>query len=221
MRRLILEFDKDEEMYENSRAQLQNVRTLEQLQVLRQDREEIAIICRVELEEPVSNIEEYIKLLNDNVFEVKILEKEKTGAYVVFIKVRMEKLGGKGSNKTDTESAFFVSREIREGKVKVTILGSAKQIKNNLEALKKLGRHYRIISLTDAKFSVDSPLNALTEKQRKVLLTAYSMGYYNLPRKISSEQLAKKLSIHKTALVNHRRKAELRILKNILKEART
>jgi predicted DNA binding protein len=218
MRRLVLEFNKEDLMYETSGVQLQNVKTLEQLQVLRQDREEVAIICKIELKEPVSNIEEYIKLINDNVWEVKILEKEDTSAYIAFIKVRLVRQAGE-SNNVDAESAFFVTREIREEKVKCTILGSAKQIRHNLQALNELGRQYRIISLTDAKFSVDSPLNALTEKQRKVLLTAYKHGYYSLPRKINSEQLAKKLNIHKTALVNHRRKAELRILNQILKDA--
>ncbi|MGA3059399.1 MAG: helix-turn-helix domain-containing protein [Candidatus Bathyarchaeia archaeon] len=211
-----MELNKEDEMNENRRIQLQNVKTLEQLQVLRQDREEIAIICRVELEESVSNIEDYIKLINDNAFEVKIIEREKTGAYIVFVKVRLP--SSPRVNPIGAEEAYFVSREIREGKVKVTFLGTTSQIKKVLEELQRLGRRYKIVSLTDAKFSLDSPLNVLTEKQRKVLLTAYKMGYYNLPRKISSEQLAKKLNIHKTALVTHRRKAELRILTQMLKE---
>jgi len=216
MRRLILDFNKEDEMYENSSSKLKNVKTLEQLQVLRLDREEIAMICRIELEEAVSNIEDYIKLINVNAFEVKLLEREKTGAYIVFVKVKRP-TSHPGYSSIGKDDAYFVSREIREGKVKVTFLGNAKQIKKTLEALQRSGRRYRIISLTDAKFSIDSPLNTLTEKQRKVLLTAYKLGYYNLPRKISSEQLAKKLNIHKTALVNHRRKAELRILTQMLK----
>jgi len=216
MRRLILEFSKEDEIYENSRTQLQNVKTLEQLQVLRQDQEEVAIICRVELEQSVSNIEDYVKTINSNAFEVKLLEREKAGAYIVFVKVRLPKSPNSGS--IGLENAYFVSREIREGKVKATFLGTNSQIKKALEVLQRLDRRYKIISLTDAKFSLDSPLNVLTDKQRKVLLTAYRMGYYNLPRKISSEQLAEKLHIHKTALVNHRRKAELRILAQMLKE---
>jgi predicted DNA binding protein len=51
-----------------------------------------------------------------------------------------------------------------------------------------------------------------------VLLAAYKFGYYSLPRKIGSEQLAKKLSLHKSALAAHRRKAELRLITQVLKE---
>jgi predicted DNA binding protein len=61
-------------------------------------------------------------------------------------------------------------------------------------------------------------LNALTEKQRRVLTTAYRLGYYNLPREIDSERLAKRLNLKRSTLVVHRRKAELRILANLLKE---
>jgi len=107
---------------------------------------------------------------------------------------------------------------MRQGNFKMTFLGSIKQIRETLRTIERSGMRYRIVSLADAKFSPDSPLNALTEKQRKVLIAAYKLGYYNLPRKISSEQLAKKLNLHKSALATHRRKAELRILTQMLKE---
>jgi len=71
---------------------------------------------------------------------------------------------------------------------------------------------FKVVSLTDARFSSDSPLNALTEKQRRVLSTAYRFGYYNLPRTIDSEQLARKLKLKRSTLVVHRRRAEHRLL---------
>ncbi len=217
MRRLILEFNKDES-YGDSTPQLKNVKTLEQLQLLRQDQEEIAMVCRVEFEGAVSNVEDYFKLINDNVFEVKLLEQEKTGSYIIFVKIRLTKSPSSSFSFVRNEGKYFVSREVREGKVKLTFLGSVGEIRKILEEVKRWGRRYRIVSLTDAKFSLDSPLNVLTEQQRKVLIACYKLGYYNLPRKISSEELAKKLRLHKSALAAHRRKAELRILTQMLKE---
>ena len=75
-----------------------------------------------------------------------------------------------------------------------------------------------MVLLTEAKFSLDSPLSVLTEKQKNVLITAYKLGYYDVPRKISSEQLSKKLNLHSSAFVAHRRKAEKRLLAQIIKE---
>jgi predicted DNA binding protein len=216
MRRLILEFNKDES-YEDSTPQLKNVKKLEQLQLLRQDPEEIAMICRVEFEQVVSNVEDYIKLINDDAFDVKLLEQEKTGACIVFVKIRLTKSPSSSFGLVRGQDNYFVSREVHEDKIKVTFLGSAGQIRKILQEVQRWERHFRIVSLTDAKFSLDSPLNVLTEKQREVLIASYKLGYYDLPRKITSEQLAKNLNLHKSALATHRRKAELRILTKILK----
>ena len=100
----------------------------------------------------------------------------------------------------------------------MTLVGSTKQIKDTLRIVENLGILYRILQLTDSKFSSDSPLCVLTDKQRKVLIASYRLGYYDVPRRISSEQLSKKLNLHKSALAAHRRKAELRVLSQILKE---
>jgi len=215
MRRLILELKKDE-AYENTTAQLKNVRTLDQLQLLRQDREEIAMICRVEFEEAVNSVEEFIKQIDDNIVDVKLLEQEKTGAYIVFVKIKLSGSRSSTFSLVRSEGGYIVSREVRDDIIKVTFIGSASQIRKILDEVKRWGQHYRIISLTDAKFMLDSPLNSLTEKQREVLMASYKLGYYDMPRRINTEQLAIKLNLHKSALATHRRKAELRILTQIL-----
>jgi predicted DNA binding protein len=48
----------------------------------------------------------------------------------------------------------------------------------------------------------------LTEKQRRVLTTAYRLGSCDLLRRISSEPLPEELNLHKLALAAHRRKAD-------------
>ncbi|MGD0202472.1 MAG: helix-turn-helix domain-containing protein [Candidatus Bathyarchaeia archaeon] len=218
MRRLILEFPKDElSKIEGESQLLQNVKTLEVLLLLRHKEEEITMICRVELETEVSNVEDYAKLVNDNADQVQLLERETGGAYIVLVKHKLKQIDAR-FNAFGEKGGYIVSREMRQGNFKMTFLGSIKQIRETLRTIERSGMRYRIVSLADAKFSPDSPLNALTEKQRKVLIAAYKLGYYNLPRKISSEQLAKKLNLHKSALATHRRKAELRILTQMLKE---
>jgi predicted DNA binding protein len=114
---------------------------------------------------------------------------------------------------------FSTPFELRDGKAKVAFLGNAKQIKKHLENLERQARgRYRVVSLTDARFSPNSPLARLTEKQRRVLITAYKLGYYDLPRRIGSEELARKLNLVKSTFVAHRRKAERRLLTEMLSE---
>ena len=151
MRRLIVEFNKDES-YEDSTPQLKNVKTLEQLQLLRQDQKEITMICRVEFEEGISNVEDYIKRIDENAFEVKVLEQEETGAYVVFIKIRLSKSPKPNFGFVRGGGSYFISREVREGKVKLIFLGSESQIRRILEEIQGWRRHYRIVSLTEGSF---------------------------------------------------------------------
>jgi predicted DNA binding protein len=71
---------------------------------------------------------------------------------------------------------------------------------------------YKILSLTNANFSPDSPLSKLTDKQRTILLSAYNLEYYDIPRRFDSEQLAKKLNLGRSTVAEHLRKAEQRLI---------
>ena len=59
-------------------------------------------------------------------------------------------------------------------------------------------------------------LSVLTEKQRDILITAHENGYYDYPKKINSEKLSEKVKVSKATLVQHLRKAEGRLLSEIL-----
>jgi len=87
-----------------------------------------------------------------------------------------------------------------------------------LEALEKSRVHFRVVLLTDAKFSPELPLSRLTEKQRQAIVKAYEYGYFDAPRRISSEQLTKKLGLVKSTLTIHLRRAEHRLLAEMLNE---
>ncbi len=72
-----------------------------------------------------------------------------------------------------------------------------------IKKITALGIRHRVVLLTEANFSPDSPLSKLTEKQREVLIAAYKLGYYDIPRRINSEKLAKKLNIGGSTLGEH------------------
>jgi predicted DNA binding protein len=114
---------------------------------------------------------------------------------------------------------FSLPYEIRGGKVRVTFLGSAKQVRDFIKRFEDAGVRYRVVSLTDAQFSPHSPLNRLTEKQRRALITAYTLGYYDVPKKIGLVQLAERLDRAHSTLDVQLRRAERRLLYHIINES--
>ncbi len=81
-----------------------------------------------------------------------------------------------------------------------------------------MGINHRIILLNDAKFSRNSPIGPLTDKQCKVITTVFKLGHHDIPRKIGSTELGKKLGIGNPAFVMQR-KAERRLRTELLSES--
>ena len=67
---------------------------------------------------------------------------------------------------------------------------------------------------------VDEFLGTLTGKQLTAFLTAMQLGYYNLPKQITIEEIAAKQGMNRSTYEEHLRKAELKILQSVRPYAR-
>lgn len=67
---------------------------------------------------------------------------------------------------------------------------------------------------------VDEFLGSLTRKQLAAFLAAMQLGYYNLPKWITLEEIAAKQGIKRSTYEEHLRKAELKILQSVRPYAR-
>jgi hypothetical protein len=214
MRRLILELTQNELTRVGIEIPLfSHLKSIELLHFLRQDSEGFAAIWRVELNDPSLSAKDIP--LAGLLSEIQILEQEKTGAYTIFVRggpILSTALSSLGV----TDGYLFPPLAIRDGKIRLTFLGSSKDVSNLLEKMEAAEIHYKVVLLSDAAFGPDSIINQLTEKQHDVLTTAYRLGYYDIPRRINSNQLAEKLKIANSTLVEHLRKAERRLLVQVL-----
>jgi predicted DNA binding protein len=104
---------------------------------------------------------------------------------------------------------------ISPDKFTISMMGERNNLADFVEMMKKVGT-IRKMAFRRAAYQKADLLAVLTEKQREVMVTAFQNGYYDYPKKISSKQLCRKVSISKPTLLQHMRKAEGRILKEIM-----
>jgi len=209
MRRLVIEGSVADMMAVFPAPELHDVKSFEILHFLKQEPTEISFIARVEFCDQSINEHEFFAGFQ----EAQLLEQEKGGTAEVYY------LRKKPIEEHFLESGGFMvpPYAIHDGIVRFVFIGDNKQVDRFLATIESTGVPYKLISLGDAKFAFDSPLNGLTEKQRNALITAFNSGYFDVPSRISSEQLARKLHIHHSALNTHLRKAERYVLAQLLK----
>jgi len=92
----------------------------------------------------------------------------------------------------------------------VSFLGNSETVKAYLNLLKSFGISYKATFQTPNQFQGD--LSCLTKRQKDVVFAARKHGYYDYPRKISSQELAEQLGISKSTMLEHLRKAEKRMI---------
>lgn len=214
MRRLILSFSREDLARVQGEKLSQNIESAVVLHVLRQDGNEMTMIVRVTLKD-TSLAPDFFQEPTDH---AQLLERSRDGAYTYFLKTKLVH-----GSRSDVLFGGILKRgyivkpvEVEDGLVKMTFLGTSREVRRLLQRIEKIGLRYKVLSLEDARFSPDSPLSRLTNKQRSVLITAYNMGYYDLPKKISSRALAEKLGMQHPTLSIHRIKAERKLIETIL-----
>jgi len=213
MRRLTIESSVDElSSFLDVEPIVGKLEFFEVISLLREESNEWSMVCRVRMKNFASLFEDCFANESAN---VKLLENEKNGSKIYFVKTNPNSLA---SNVFATGSYFSLPLEIKDGKIKASFLGTSQQIRRLLQLLRKSGIQYRIASICDARFSPTSPISLLTEKQQKVLMTAYRLGYYDIPKRTNTNTLAEKLHIRGPTLVRHREKAEKRVLSALLSE---
>jgi predicted DNA binding protein len=204
MHRLVIELPVRQFGIDDLNRALDNIKSYTLLQRLKQDQSGYVAICRVELNNPNRNLKDLAG--RTGITEIKSIYRESNKVHVALVTFRP--MGW------IAEAFLFPGiypigpLEIRDEKVKTSFVGKSGQISKFLEKMKRARVRYKILSLTDAKFSLDSPLSRLTDKQRAILTSAYNLGYYDIPRRFNSEQLSKKLNLGRSTVAEHLRKAE-------------
>lgn len=106
---------------------------------------------------------------------------------------------------------FYASKD----RLTLSAIGDSKSLEKFVKVSKYLGDVIDI-KVQKAIYQEYEVTNCLTEKQRELIVTAKKKGYYDYPRKITADELAKEVGLSKATTVEHLRKAEGRIVEQIL-----
>ena len=97
-------------------------------------------------------------------------------------------------------------------------------LKALMQRFEKRGLKYEILRKVDfdgfiagsLTLTADALFSDLTEKQMDALLTAYSNGYYSLPRKANIQDIAHKKKVSRTTYQEHLKKAENKLVASLV-----
>jgi DNA-binding CsgD family transcriptional regulator len=224
MRRIVVEmYGAELERSLHKNPAFRRMRELEVLRILRYDEHEATIICRIALKDPRERVEDCFNGAATPT-KVVILGKEMEGetdvigeqGSIVLLRRAIERRFLFGEIIGSGSGYLQVPLSYKDGRLTFTLVGSQTQLKSILRGVEKRGFQYRVVSLKEAGFDSDSLLGSLTKKQQRVLLTAYRMGYYDVPRRTNSAEVARSLHLSDGTVVEHLRKAEKRLLSGIL-----
>lgn len=166
-------------------------------------------VCSIMLKDGIS-IQD---LKNDFITDLIIIENEGRN-YICLTKGNISKDISKFIEQFDLKLDYPI---IFDGnKCQFGIIGSSEELNNILKTAREIGWGFEILSVQKYDPLVTNAFRKLTKKQKEILIRAYDNGYFDYPRKINAEQLARKIGIHKTTLLNHLHKAEKRLISNII-----
>jgi len=110
----------------------------------------------------------------------------------------------------------FTSPTIYEkGLMTLSCIGEEEELNKTIKGLGRFGT-VENIRYHKAVYQEHNMLSVLTSKQREVLIAAKRMGYYEYPRKVNADDLARDMDISKATVVEHLRKAEIRLMEQLL-----
>ena len=99
-----------------------------------------------------------------------------------------------------------------------------KELKGLMQRFEERRLKYEILRKVDfdgciassLTLTADALFSGLTEKQMDALLTAYSNGYYSLPRKANVQDIAHKKRVSRTTYQEHLKKAENKLVASLV-----
>lgn len=100
---------------------------------------------------------------------------------------------------------------VNERGVLVSLVGSQEAIRDMIRNYEAAGATPELRRLVEYE-GEGNTLDALTDRQREVIEVAYEMGFYEVPREASTEDVARRLDLDAATISDHLQRAERNLL---------
>ena len=213
MRKMIIEMKLNEDYLKNFNFLIDKIESIEFLELLKIDFQK-----RIKMAIAAFNLKEGYTIEDIKVpeyVEIFTVLQKNGNRYVCLIKAKYFKSLSTLAKKFNIDIIWDTPSIFTKDKMVISVTGNEDNLKKILELFKKIG-NVKKISFVKAIYNEQTLLTCLTDKQREILIAAKKNGYYNYPRKINSKELSKKIGLSKPTVVQHLRKAEVRLVSNLL-----
>ena len=123
---------------------------------------------------------------------------------------QLDRAGVDADGMTRTEWA-----EVNEQGFSFEQTGSQEDLSDVISELQAAGQNITLEQLRDYRIQ-ETPMDALTDRQREVLEVAYELGYYDVPRGTSTAEVAAELGVDDSTVAEHLQRAERNVLATLL-----
>jgi hypothetical protein len=214
MRKLTLEMEPNESARKSMEPLFEKIHSYEILETLKIDLEECICIDLVEfvLKDGVSMEDQ--SYIGD--MEILSVLKSDGNEHTCLIKHHEPEDSKDEFRKFDLDIIYTTPMIIARDRQVISVLGEQKDLKKFIELVRPNADRITNMSFKRAAYQKKDILSVLTHKQKETIIAAYDHGYYDYPKKITSEELSKKVNISKGTMMEHLRKAEGRLLREIL-----
>ncbi len=107
------------------------------------------------------------------------------------------------------------SPDLTEDGSDLTLVGEQKAIAETVDEYRDADVSPELRTLSNYEGHGD-PLDDLTDRQREIIDTAHEMGYYEVPRQVSTDDIAEAVGVDPSTVTEHLQRAERNLLGEVL-----
>jgi predicted DNA binding protein len=214
MRKLTLEFEPNEKIKDVLKSTFNYVHSYELLEMLKTEWDEGERLDLIELflKEGFSIYD--LKTIGH--MEIMSVLKSEGNKHTCLVKHIAPEDSKEVFKKFDLDVIITTPWIVSNEKHTYSIIGAQHDLLKYIELIKTYAGTIINMTFHKASYQKHDILSVLTNKQKDILITAHKYGYYKYPKKINSNRLSEKVKISRATLLEHLRKAEERLMDDIL-----